>query len=42
LAGALSPRKLFARHGRGNAGVLSIIDLPHQQVDKNHAGPFRH
>src|SRR5690349_4076173 len=37
--------KLLARHGRRNAGLLSIIHLPtleQHPLDQNHAAPFRH
>jgi hypothetical protein len=33
LARAQSPGKLFARHGGGNTGRLSMIDLPRHHVD---------
>src|SRR5437879_9270839 len=35
LANGRSPGKLFARHGRRNAGLLSIIDLPQQEQHPN-------
>src|SRR5262245_33028696 len=45
LAGARSPGKLLARHGRRNAALLAIIHLrkiEQHPMDQNHAGPFRH